>query len=378
MNMEKVSSKIGMLCALAVLAAFFGGCAREKAPGVYVADKKLTIEEMRPSDVIVRVNGKAITKRDYVLYQNSFAKVYRMARGISFDAENVGADDFVKSNEQRIPEILIKDELVRQAAAKEGIYATDDEIEAFAASTLDMCHTRKLGLAGTAAKIGGAEAKYFLESIKAGLLSEKLVDRFLEREYAEVSEQEMTNQMAYVRRFNENADRMNALAREKLLKAKAEILAGGNFAEVAEKYSELRPEEGKAWQTVDIDDLVGEGEAALKRWLLTAEVGDISDPIDMDDGICIVGVVEKGEGELPVGVSGPAPLLYTLVRCTLYARQNMIELDEEDSRKLLLEHKRMEWSKGMLKRLYDEAAIEFPNGSYLFKDVDTDTKENNE
>ena len=71
-------------------------------------------------------------------------------------------------------------------------------------------------------------------------------------------------------------------------------------------------------------------------------------------------------------------LIYTLVRCTLYARQNMVELDEAESRKLLLEHKRQEWSKGLLKRLYDEAAIEFPNGSYLFKEEDTDAKENNE
>ena len=376
--MERLYLRIGASCALVVLTALFGGCSREKAPGVYVADKKLTIEEMRPSDVIMRVNGKAITKRDYVLYQNSFAKVYRMSRGISFDAESVGVDDFVKSNEQRIPEILLKDELVRQAAAKEGVVATDDEVEAFAAPILDACKTRKLGLAGTAAKMGGAEAKYFVESIKAGLLGEKLVDRLIEKEYTEVSSEELTNQLAHVRRFNENADRMNALAREKLLKAKAEILAGGSFAEVAEKYSELRPEQGKEWQTVDIDELIGEGEAALKRWLLTANVGDISDPIDMDDGICIVGVVAKGEGELPQGVSGPAPLLYTLVRCTLYARQNMVELDEAESRKLLLDHKRQEWSKGLLKRLYDEAAIEFPNGSYLFKEEDTDAKENNE
>lgn len=365
----------GLYCAFAIMAALLGGCSRQVEPGVHVADKSLTIEQMRPSDVIVRVNGKPITKRDFVLYQNVFEKVHRMSMGVSFGVENPGVADFVKSNEQRIPEMLLKDELVRQAAAREGIAVTDEEIEAFAVPLLTSCGNRKLGVAGTAAKIGGDEAKCFVDSLRAGLLGERLVDRSIDKAHAEVSEFELTNQMAYVRRFNENADRMNALAREKLLKAKAEVLGGGNFAAVTEKYAEVRPDQGKEWQTVELDELVAEGEAALKEWLLTANVGDISDPIDMDDGISMVGVVAKGEGELPPGVKAPAPILYTLVRCTLYARQNMVEPGEADSRRLILEDKRKKWSIRLLQKLYAESAIEFPNGTNLFSVVKTDKEE---
>ena len=373
--MEYLLSKYSLSLALVAIVSLFGGCSRQKAPGLYVSDKKMTIDEMSPSDIIARINGKAITKRDFLVYQNVFEKVYRMSLGIPFDAESPSVDDFVKSNEQRIPEMLFKDELVRQAAAKNGVSATEKEVETFAAPILSSCRTVKLGVAGTADKIGGAGAKCFVASIRAGLLGEKLVDQLIEKSYTEVTDQELTNQLAHVREFNETADRMNALAREKLLKAKSEILGGAKFADVAKKYSELRPEQGKEWQTVELDELVAEGETALKQWLVTANTGDISDPIDLDDGISIVGVVAKGEGELPPGVKGPGPILYTLVRCTLYARQNMVELNEDDSRKLILDSKRKAWAKGFLQKLYADAAMEFPNGTNFFNVVATEMEE---
>ena len=155
------------------------------------------------------------------------------------------------------------------------------------------------------------------------------------------------------------------------------VIVGKYFQQMneAERYSDSKYrkmtvsldqliEQGKEWITVQLEELNAEGEKGLREWLKNAEMGDISDPIDFDDGVSIVGVVRKGEGEAPEGVVGPT--LYTLVRCTMLARNNMEVPTADEVRKAVLEFKRGEARREVFTNLYHAATIEFPNGTNFF------------
>ena len=98
----------------------------------------------------------------------------------------------------------------------------------------------------------------------------------------------------------------------------------------------------------------------LRDWLKTANAGDISGPIDLDDGIAIVKVVDKwkepqGQGHEPVDE-------FELVRCTFKAYQyTLVETEEEIRKQYRIELERNLMSQ-LGERLWKNAVIEFPNG----------------
>lgn len=344
------------------------GCGRQLPPGIYIGNSSRTIEALAENDVIFRVNGEKITKRDFLDVQRLEDRLYRLQNKISFDEKNARAEREVKANEQRVPERLMREVLIRQEAERIGINLTRDEVEKHAASVLANLKMRDLGVAGASGKIGGRAGEYFTRLLKAEILQERLLQLPSSRDALTVTAQEISNRVEFVKTFNANAEKMNRLAREKLLAAKKEILAGAKFRDVARKCAEVHPEYGEKWTTLELAELVGDLEQELKAWLKTAKVGDISDPIDLDDGIAIVGLLAKGEGEVPANME--VPMLYSLVRCTLYARESLPDKTPAEAEKTVAEWKREEALKALGKRLMDGAAIEFPNGTNFFARVE--------
>lgn len=348
-----------------------GACSCSREPGVYVSKKTKSIEQMSDGDVIFRANGTAVTKHDFIVMQRLQGKLYRLQKGIDLSAPSERADYFVIAMEQHIPEMLIKSTLMRQEAKRLNLVSTEAEVEAFSKKMLENLRTSSLGIDGTAEKIGGEEGKLFKKMVSEWAIEDRLLRSALTNDFTVVTEAEVTNLLKNVKQFNANANKMNNLARRKLMKAKREILSGEKFADVAKKYSELRPEEGKAWITVTLEELVAEGEAGLKAWLTTAKVGDISDPIDFDDGVAIVGLVAKGEGEYPpnapIGLA--PPILHTLVRCTLLARQNVETVTPAEARVKMRDWHKENAQKELGARLLKEAVLEFPNGTNFFTRV---------
>ena len=84
---------------------------------------------------------------------------------------------------------------------------------------------------------------------------------------------------------------------------------------------------GESWQVVELSDF--EADEPLAKWLMTARPGDISDPLDLEDGISIVGLRmvyddEEDEGESP-------EKQYSLVRCAFHAFQEFEEVEDRDN-----------------------------------------------
>ena len=357
--------------AFLALLIVIGGCSRSREPGVYVSKKVKSIAQMSNRDVIFRANGTEVTKHDFLVMQRLQDKLYRLQNGIDLSASNARADHYIVAIEQHIPEILMKTTLMRQEAKRLKVVPSKAEGAAFSQKILEKLKTSSLGVAGTAEKIGGEEGRLFKQMVDEWAIEDRLLQLALTNDFAVVTDAEVTNLLKNVKQFNVTADKMNKLAREKLLKAKSEILGGGKFEEVAKRYAELCPEEGKKWITVTLEELVAEGEAGLRAWLKTAKVGDISDPIDFDDGVAIVGLVAKGEGEYPpnapIGLA--PPILHTLVRCTLLARQNMETVTLDEAREKVREWHKEKAQKELGERLLRSAVLEFPNGTNFFTRV---------
>ena len=363
MGNSKVTSSI--CCVFAVLTALILGCSREKAPGVYITDSRKTIAEMSSRDIIFKVNGHAVRKRDFLRCQQLQAAIYAKVNSTpSKSVSKRDIDNYVLANEQKLLPMLMQRELFSQAAVSAGVVVSDAEIDEMAKTLLKAYGLKSRTVAEVRRELDGDEGAFLVETIAAEALSQKGIRTLAEKGRLVVSAQDVSNHLERVRAFNETADKMNKRAREMLLKAKSEILAGAKFGAVAKKYAEVNPEEGMEWRTVEIPELVSEGEAQLKRWLATAKVGDISDPMDFDDGISIVGLVRKGLGEVPANME--PPMLYTLVRCTMYARQSMETPSEDEARALLAEFRLGEAQKEIGAAFYNKSVIEFPNGTNFF------------
>ena len=113
-----------------------------------------------------------------------------------------------------------------------------------------------------------------------------------------------------------------------------------------------------------LDDF--EGDDPLLKWLLSAKVGDISDPIDLDDGVSIVGLKMIYEAE-PAENGKPAVMEYDLVRCCFYAYEKfeVIE-DRNDLIEDMIEMRREMLMEELRKKLTESVKIEFPSGRNLF------------
>lgn len=371
--MRVLSAYLSSLMPVTLVFLLALGCDRRLPPGVYLGGSARTIDSLAEKDVIFRVNGEKVTKRDFLDLQRLQDRMYRLQNGIPFEEASAKVEWHVKANEQRVPEQLMKEVLVRQEARRLGLKPTAAEVTNYAAPVLDNLKTSSLGVDGTARRIGGREGLFFVRLLKFGVLQDKLLQMSDVDNLMSVTAQEITNRIEFVRTFNANADKMNRLAREKLLAAKKEILSGAKFREVAKRDAEVHPEYGEKWATVELGELTGEREQELKKWLRTAKVGDISSPMDLDDGLAVIGLVWKGEGEVPANMQ--PPMLYTLVRCTMYAREHLPDLTPAETEVQLREWKRKEALRALGKRLMDGAALEFPNGTNFFARVELGRKD---
>ena len=365
-----VNNIIGIFLCATLL--FFTGCSSEeeswtrKGPGVYIGEGDKTIASMGETDVIVVINGKKIRKIDYLRCQHLQREIFKL---VNFREGELArkAEAFVKANEQRVLPMLMQAEFFVQAAKKAGITVTHEEIEEMRKTLFSAYGIKAKSFDDVKKQLDSTASDCLYETVVNEAISKQTVRKLARPGWFVISPQELTNQLNYVSNFNNTADTMNKRARETLLKAKAEILSGKLFADVAKKYAEVHPEYGKEWITVELEELSAEGEAAMRKWLENANMGDISDPVDLDDGIAIIGVARKGPGEAPPGET--PPVLYTLVRCTMFARQNM-EVPSEGEAIELIRNTKIGYARQEVgTNLHNKAVIEFPNGTNFFNSV---------
>ena len=346
----------------------FSGCSRgsegHTTPGVYVAEGQgKFISDMKPDDVIVIVNGDKLTKRDFDALMRVRTAIFQLKSKIDIeDVDGAPVQEFVLNNQFGIVPELIHHKLFAQYAAEKGIVPSDDAVaaarERFAGNVL----RRVDELGRLADRLGGEAGRLFLQIPYVDAQDALLRQSMSTNDLNTVSDEEVSAAQARIAEWDKNADRNNEESRKRLSAARAEIDAGGDFAEVTRKYAQVSPEHGKAWATFELGELPQDED--LYKWLVTAKAGDVSPPLDIDDGIAIVKLVEIGKGEAPQGAVRPDT--YKLVKCTAYAYQYIQHLERPELVRELIKAKMGNAQRALGTMLMGRAVLEYPNGTNFF------------
>lgn len=323
------------------------------------------IDALSPTSVVARVNGEEITKAEFVAWERARTKTWAMTRGWKPDTSNDDTKKFIRNSRVRALGELVKDVLIAQYAKAEGIEPTEKDVLAQKRKFLRRVKKPKSTFEDVVASFGAAEGEMLGRMLRGDAVTMAVLEHCASNNLHTVSAQELTNRLEFVREWNARADETNAAVRARAAKAKAEILAGAYFADVAKKYADFLPEQGEKWNTFYLDEF--EGDDQLGQWLARAEPGDISDPIDLEDGISIVGLVSKLES--PLSVSNKPPVYaYEVVRCPFYAYEKQEDFGDNEKAIVedILERRRQLAMRELHDRLVESAKIEFPCGNNLF------------
>lgn len=352
-----------------LLTLFLAGCGEEgvdvvSKPGLYVNQGiEKSILELDESDVVLIVNGERLTKRDFNAQLRLNEAIWSLAGGKELPTDDALAELAVV-NGQWTAYDLIRHALFRQYAERIHAVPSAELVKKAEREFVSSFNKIKFDSVATMARmIGGAAGDLMLKVPYVNAQDALLRQSVTTNDLDSVSEAELEARRKFVAAFDANAEAMNAKTKERLLKAKAEILAGGDFAEVTKKYAEVNPGYGSRWGTFILAETASEED--LHDWLAKAKVGDISDPVDTDDGLAIVKLVAKGKGDAPLGAEPPDT--YTMVRCTMKACEKMRYQDKTEMTRQLLVWKRQDAQKLLGEKLMSEAVIEYPNGTNLFK-----------
>ena len=378
--LKKLDIKIVILTICALVLSSYLGCkpkeadpsqgkppAAEKKPAKKKKAKKpvAVIDTLAPTSVIVRVNGEEISQGEFATWERMRVRAWAVSKGWKPETVNAETRKFLLQNRARTLGELVKYTLIGQHARAKGIEPDAKEIAAQERKLLRLIKKPKASFADVAASLGEAEGKVFARMAREDALTMAVLVHSTSNDLYHVTAQEFTNRVEFVKKWNERTDATNAAVRARALQAKKEILAGAFFADVAKKYADFAPEDGEAWETFHLDEF--DGDDPLGQWLARSDTGDISDPLDLDDGISIVGLKLKYESDISES-NKPPVYAYEVVRCPFYAyeRQDDFEGDRKAIEEDIIENRRQLAMKELHASLTKDAKIEFPCGNNLF------------
>ena len=329
---------------------------------------KTVFDALSVTSVIARVDGQDITKADMLAWWDARVKMSCVGRKVPMNDTSKETKHFRKSTRDRSLAELIRNAMISSYAAKNGITPDPNRIRAAEKRIMAEIHKPKVPFAAFAKSLGPECGAMFTKMIHADALSEAVIATISTNDIYHVTEEEYTNHVAFIKAWNERADATNKVVVARAMAARQEILDGGQFDEVAKKYADFAPEQGREWRQVQLDDF--DGGDPLGTWLARSDIGDISEPLDLDDGISIVGLRMKFPGEM--APDGKMTLeTYDIVRCAFHAFEKVEDYgwDRQSIIDELLEARRKDLMLQLREKLAKESKIEFPSGNNLFDPI---------
>lgn len=363
-NMKQVSAEkmaMGVRGSLVILAAtilaMIVGCGKKTGAtaenrNLIVGSEQKKIEDMKPGDVIVSVNGTQLKRAEFDDTLDVWELIYRLMNPVCKERD---AKDYRLSRSRSfVPEYVTKQLLV-QEARRRGLKATPEKV--------DMMEN----IMANVAKREGKTAEQFLTSLgrKGDLLRQDMKEQALiqtlrQVEFGEkltITQEDIKKVEKGCKKYNDMCEATNRLVQAHAEKVVARLRAGADFSQVAKEVSQVKDGEGGFWGEfgrAEIDD------AQIRHEAFTLPVGEFSKPIDTADGLVIIKVLER------VGVDSPAATLSAKVKLAriLFLLTEFKQLPDEKVIRSEVEKSRLEslqrnWLTGMLKR----ARVEYPNGT---------------
>lgn len=328
------------------------------------------VDKLSKDTVILTINGQNVTQGDYAHWLRAKELLYRLKNRLPVTGKIDGkaGEDFSKfRNTARVRMVgeLVRRELTRQYAVSNKVTASTALIENSKRQFGEVLGIQSEKLRAVLTKKCGKEgAELIEEMIAADALSAACIRNFATNDLDRVTKEEAAERLRITHEYNARVDKNNAAQRERALAAKKEMLDGKYFADVTERCADLFKEHGKKWETFVLSDFQADDPLAL--WLAQAKAGDISDPIDLDDGLAIVGLL-RAYDVTPPGEK-ESQRQYDTVRCTFYAYDKYeVTEDLDELAELMVQQRREIATQELGKVLLDAAAIEFPLGEGIFR-----------
>ena len=324
-------------------------------------EEKFKIDQLPPETPVMVVEGKVVTQKDYQDYLDLKCRIMLAKQGKLKDAKEF--EKVRRSNRARIPTEIIRYELMRRYAETNGISPTADQLNASKMRVLGMFGKGNETLEQVAAMLGGASARILPMLIHQNALDEACVLKNATNDVTHITDAELDERLALVKKWNDTAKQKDQESIDKAAKAKKEILAGAKFEVVARKYAEVSPGDGREWDTVELGEF--QADEPLAQWLMTAKVGDVSDPMEYEEVIAIFGL--KGVEDVKLSDDEPPVKQFELVRCAFHAYEKIeVPEDREVQRADMLEYRRAEVFRNLGSKLLECAHVEFPQGESIF------------
>ena len=322
-----------------------------------VGPSEKTFDEMLPGDVLIAVNGVALTRQACDALLNRMERAYKASRPNATVAE-VGhyrtsralrlADEF------HVKQLLLQEAKRRNLAPSPESKATMEEVLVNRAKMAKMTPDAYLR------SLDPQEAK----AVRADLDEQALIVTLRENQFGDrlkITDADIQKARDRIVEYNRRGEATNALVKARGAAVCERLRKGEDFAKVADEVSEYQEEKGGYWGEFsrgEIDD------AAVRHAAFTLPVGAVSEPFDTEEGLFIIKVLDR-KGVDAIGSTQEATV--KLGRILLRLAEFQTVPDEKTLRKDVEKERLKELQGDWLKGLNKQAHLEFPNGTNFWK-----------
>ncbi len=336
------------------------GCGREgagaEAGRVIVGERSKTIEEMAPGDVIVKVNKASLTRAEYDETLDLWAHLYRRFRPKSTERDAA----LYRASRARtfVAEYVVK-QLLLQEAARQKLRPTPERL-ADVNNFIDVLAKRDKKTPEDYLRAMGRMGQL----IRQDLTDQALIQTLRNQRFGDqltITEADVNKSKNLITKYNEMCEATNRLVTARGQELCARLRAGEDFAKLADEATQLKDGPGGAWGEFargEIED------ANVRSAAFSLPVGGISEPIDTEEGLVIIKVLERKGVDAAVA-SDPATVKLARIVLLLGEFKKM-PTDDIIRRELSLarlEKLQNAWTDELSK----QARVEYPNGTNFWK-----------
>jgi len=345
------------------------GCEKKKPAGIIVAEKQRAMSELSPNDVVVSVNGEALTKKDYeaqvALYMALFAYATPNAQKQKLDA-------FRRTREPKTVLEFVNTQLALQEARRLKVSASPDDVKK-AEEAIVSGYTKGRKTPDDFYRALGAHTERFKRQVKTDLLV-KETRKALYADRIAVSESDIDGIEKKITDWNAVYMLSNQVVVARGEEIVRQLRAGADFAETAKAVSQHQPEDGVLWGEFARSEIV---DAKLADLAFRLPVGSVSDPVDTEEGLVIIKVLERTGGTQTASAVSLNVSTVKLARILLLMYNAWDAKTRPQIRMELERYRTSEVQQEWMSKLREAARIEYPNGTNLWPRVSRNTRGTN-
>ena len=362
MKTMRFMAVLAMVCAL-----FCIGCSDDsskKSTREKDRNARSALSGIKDDAVLLRIGTNDFTKADFMRLCSLRRQFLELANKGNLKDMKANVDPTVVEMHtlDAYPSKTMTETVLREYAATNGIRATDaDRREARQAFQLG-CQNDFVSWNAFVKNFEDEAREQLDEEIESAALLGAIRRDFFTRNKIVVSDEEVADCKKWTADYNARAMMTNAVIWATASNVWKSIVAGTTtLEEAANKYSEDENDvENGEWASFSLDAFSDEPE--LAKTISRMSPGDITPPIEGDNGLMILKLVAIEKGEKP-----SEPLRFTLSRIFFHLPEFYSLVAEEDLKREMLTTKKEKTFAAFVEALTKAVKLEYVSGEDIFK-----------